>query len=110
MLLPRKEDCDFHSLSILDSSLPALDGNKLSVDTVGKRLFWRCKDLSGPISSSILAVPARAEDVDDYIILQCDNMLGMPYMCKGCCFMLFDGSIWECGVIMQLSEKFLEYA
>ena len=36
VLLPRKEDCDFHSLSILDSSLPALDGNKLSVDTVGK--------------------------------------------------------------------------
>ena len=98
-------NCDFDSLSLSDSYSLHLDGN----DTVGKRSFWRCKDLSGPISHSVSTIPTRAEDVDNYMLLQCDSMLGMPYMCKGCCFMLFDGFVWECGVIIRLSEECLEY-
>ena len=107
--LSSKVDCDFDSLSVSDSCSTNLDGNDVLVSTVGKRSFWRCKDLSGPISYSVSTIPTRSEDVEDYMLLQCDNMLGMPYMCKGCCFMLFDGFVWECGVIVRLCEDCLEY-
>ena len=32
---------------------------QLIVNTVGKRMFWVCEDLSGPISSLILCKPMR---------------------------------------------------
>ena len=33
----------------------------------------------------------------------------MPYRCKGCCFMLFDGLIWNCCVIISFTQDSLQY-
>ena len=86
-----------------------LEMNLSSVDIVGERRFWGCRHLSGPISSWMSNNAMKVDDVSDYIILQCDSMSGMPYLCKGCCFMLFDGFDWECGVVVKLNEECLEY-
>ena len=51
----------------------------------------------------------RERHVDDFVILQCDNMQQMPYRCKGCCFMLFDGLIWNCCVIISFTKESLHY-
>ena len=80
-----------------------------SIVTVGKRLFWKCQDLSGPITCFISDQPMRETDVEDYVILQCDSMQQMPYRCKGCCFMLFDGLIWNCCVIISFTQDSLQY-
>ena len=82
---------------------------KNAIVTVGKRFFWKCKDLSGPITSFISVEPMRERHVDDFVILQCDSMQQMPYRCKGCCFMLFDGLIWNFCVVTSFTKEHLQY-
>ena len=43
------------------------------------------------------------------MILQCDSMQKMPYLGKGCCFMLFDGLSWNFCVILSFTKEVLRY-
>ena len=81
---------------------------KNAIVTVGNRFFWKRKDISGPITFFISCEPMRERHVDDFVILQCDSMQQMPYRCKGCCFILFDGLIWNFCVVTSFTKEHLQ--
>ena len=77
--------------------------------TMGKRKFWNCTHLGGPMTYFTSRDPIKVEDVEDYLIVQCDNMQQMPYRGQGCCFMLSDGLIWICCVVHSFTKETLQY-
>ena len=79
------------------------------ITTVGKRMFWILNELSGPFYFFTSENPMRHIDCGGYAILQCDNMKKIPYRCKGCCFMLFDGLVWNCCVMISATKDSFYY-
>ena len=55
------------------------ESTQVFTETVGERMFWVCQELTGPISQFVSKNPMRANLVNGYLILQCDNMIAMPY-------------------------------
>ena len=78
-------------------------------NVVGRRMFWVCDDLKGPIHHFQSSTPIRADSVKSYLLLQCDSLSAMPYKCQGCCFMYSNGEIWNFGVIAKFTEECLRY-
>ena len=81
----------------------------MTITTVGKRMFWACEHLGGPATAFESSIPVGRSEVTNYLILQCDSMLGIPYRCEGCCIMLYNGVYWKFGVVIEFNEQCLCY-
>ena len=55
------------------------------------------------------SLPVGRSEVKNYLILQCDSMLGIPYRCEGCCIMLYNGVYWKFRVFIEFYEECLCY-
>ena len=96
---------NLHDIADVDSHIK--NDTETAIKTVGKRMFWFCKHLGGKMTPFLSSIPVRSCDVQQYIILECNSMLGLPYRCEGCCIMLYDGVCWMFGVVVQFTEEFL---
>ena len=96
------QDGSLHDIADVDRSFK--NNTETAIETVGERMFWFCKHLGGRMTPFLSSLPVRSCDVQHYIILECNSMLGIPYRCEGCCIMLYDGVYWTFGVIVQFTE------